>query len=143
MPKILIVDDEKNIRTVMTKIMSEYGDCETAESGSDAVKKFQAFRENKEPFDLIILDHSMDDVTGLDVLKAIRTMEHNDGINKENRIKIIMVTANQKTENVKACIAAGCNHYILKPVKPDTMKEKLVQSGFLKETPPIKSETKD
>ena len=55
MPRILIVDDEKNVRAVMTKIMSEYGDCETAGSGSEAVKKSILYlNHNCINFDLIV-----------------------------------------------------------------------------------------
>ncbi len=123
--------------------MSVYGDCETAESGTEAIKKFKEFREKGQKFDLIILDHSLDDITGLEVLKKIRAIEKDAGIETSKKIKIIMATANQRVENVKACINAGCNHYILKPIIQENIKERLIQCGFIEdEQKPAENEIK-
>ena len=130
MIKILIVDDEKIIRKAMAQVFKKYGDCHFAESGQEALKLFLSGLKGKDPFDLIVLDISLEDKSGLDVLKEIRIHERNKGLKKPDRAKIIMATGNQKLKMVKACIAAGCDNYIVKPLKPSEVIAALEKIGI-------------
>ncbi len=136
MIKILIVDDEKIIRKAMAQVFKKYGECHFANSGQEALKAFIDTFKTQDPFDLIILDISLEDVSGLDVLKEIRTLERNQKIKHSDRSKIIMATGNQKLKMVKACITAGCDNYIVKPLKPSEVVEALEKIGI----PPIVEE---
>lgn len=119
MIKILIVDDEKIIRKAMGQLFKKYGQCFFADSGQKAFEMFlDAATTPDDSFDLIILDISLEDVDGLRVLKQIREYERKNQIKKADRTKIIMATGNQKLSMVKACISAGCDNYIVKPLKP-------------------------
>ncbi len=128
--KILIVDDDEIIRNASEKIFSKYGDCTSVDNGDDAVKCFEEASNGKELLNLIVLDISMDGKSGLEVLKEIRAKEKEKGVEKKARVKIIMVTGHREAEIVKECIAEGCNDYILKPIKPETLAGKLSEFGL-------------
>lgn len=131
MIKILIVDDEKIIRKAMGQVFKKYGDCHFAVSGKDAFDAFvDASANQDDPFDLVILDISLEDIDGLQVLKEIRNFEKSKKIKKADRAKIIMATGNQKLSMVKACISAGCDNYIVKPLKPKEAIEALEKIGI-------------
>lgn len=118
----------------MAQVFKKYGECHFADSGQAAFDAIvDAAMDDEEPFDLIILDISLEDINGLQVLKEIRSFERKQGLKKADRSKIIMATGNQKLSMVKACIAAGCDNYIVKPLKPKEVVAALEKIGI----PPI------
>lgn len=114
--KILIVDDFSTMRRIIRNILKQigYSDIHDAEDGTQAITKLKADR-----FDFVISDWNMPNMSGLDLLKAIRT----DADLKET--KFLMVTAEAMQENVIAAVQAGVNNYILKPFTAETMKERI------------------
>ncbi len=136
MIKILIVDDEKIIRKAMAQTFGKYGECTIEDSGQAALKAFIKALKADDPFDLLVLDISLEDKSGLDVLKEIRIIEKSRKIKPADRSKIIMATGNQKLKMVKACISAGCDNYIVKPLKPVEVVEALEKIGI----PPLTEE---
>jgi len=130
MINILLVDDEKIIIKAMNKLFGRYGECTSVESGNRAIDTFHASLHGNKSFDLIILDISLEDKSGLDVLKEIRDMEKEKNISENKRVKIVMATGNRELKTVKECIAHGCDNYILKPLKPNFVEEVLGQFGF-------------
>lgn len=130
MIKILVVDDEKIIRKAMGQVFQKYGECDFADSGKAAVKEIAKAFKADAPFDLIVLDISLEDASGLDILKKIRATEKKKDIKKTDRSKIIMATGNQKLKMVKACISAGCDNYIVKPLKPKEIAAVLEKMGI-------------
>lgn len=114
--KILIVDDFSTMRRIIRNILKQigYSDIHDAEDGTQAITKLKADR-----FDFVISDWNMPNMSGLDLLKAIRT----DADLKDT--KFLMVTAEAMQENVIAAVQAGVNNYILKPFTAETMKERI------------------
>jgi HD-like signal output (HDOD) protein/DNA-binding NarL/FixJ family response regulator len=139
--KILIVDDEPVSRTLIERIMIIYGECETVETGKAAIEAFKTACDNDKFFDLITLDISMSDISGLDVLFQIREMEKNKKVPAYKRANIIMVTASADKDTIITAIQAGCNEYITKPFDPDTISRKLIKVGLL--SPPEASSQKE
>ncbi len=109
----------------MTKIMESIGECEAAESGKEAIVAFKTAWEFDLPFDLILLDIEMPDISGIDVLKKVRDIEKENNIPKEKQVKILMVTSHTEHENVVESIKAGCNNYIVKPFNKEKVVRKL------------------
>jgi two-component system chemotaxis response regulator CheY len=70
-------------------------------------------------FDLVISDWNMDPMTGLELLKEVRSDI------KLSKLPFIMVTAETKTENVAAAKAAGVSNYIVKPFTAAVLKQKI------------------
>ena len=130
MRQILIVDDEEIIRKVMVKTFGKYGACKVVGSGKEALQEFESAFQGEDPFDLLVLDLSLDDISGLDILRAVRKKEKDASIDPKNKAVTIMVTGNRERAMVKDCIVSGCNDYILKPLKPDTVQQKLEKLGI-------------
>lgn len=112
--KVLIVDDYKTMLRVIRNLLHQIGltDVDEASDGSAAL---QMTKEKN--YDLIISDWNMEPMTGLDFLKAFRA----DG----KKAPFIMVTAENKTENIIAAKQAGVSNYIVKPFSAATLKEKI------------------
>ena len=125
MKRILIVDDEEMILKVTVKTFEKYGTCKAVTNGKDTLRIFKQAFENDEAFQLVILDLSLEDIEGLDVLKAIRKLEFENAVDPGEGAVIIVVTGNNEKNMVKECIKSGCNDYILKPLKPEIVRKKL------------------
>lgn len=121
----LVVDDELVSRKKMENIMFMFGDCISVDSGKSAVQAFETSIMKGEPFDVIMLDVSMPNMDGTEVLYEIRSIEQKSNIPKMNQSKIIMVTAQSDKDTVITCIQAGCNGYIVKPFNRTVIAQKL------------------
>ncbi len=82
--------------------------------GSAALHKLR-----EKPYHLVISDWNMEPMTGLQLLREVRTDA------KLNELPFIMITAESKTENVVAAKQAGVSNYIVKPFNAATLKSKL------------------
>jgi len=85
----------------------------TARSGEEALKIV-----NSEKPDLIVLDFYMPGMNGDEVCRIIKSDE------RFKHIPIIMVSKSSKPEDIDACLKAGCDHYITKPIKQTELLEK-------------------
>lgn len=113
MKKILVVDDEKNIRTLFRDELEEAGyEVDTAGSGQEALEKVSA----KTP-DLIVLDIRMEDMTGLEVLEQVRRDHEN--------LPVIMCTAVRGLQDDFTVWDSKVSDYITKPVDLEILKEKI------------------
>ncbi|HAG44797.1 MAG TPA: response regulator [Clostridium sp.] len=109
MKRVLIIDDTKNIRTLLTTCL-ELRDYEvlTAENGKVAL---DILREKKEEIDLIFLDIRMPGMSGTEVLKSLRSY----GIS----CPVIIMTAFATVKNAVDCTKLGAIAYLQKPFSPD------------------------
>ena len=73
--RILVVDDDGPNRKLLKAMAAKLGDCETAESGQEALAAFQKAWEDWRPFNLILLDILMPEMDGKEVLLKIREIE--------------------------------------------------------------------
>ena len=109
MVKILVVDDDKNIRYLMQEILEiEHYKVFVAEDGEEAVSII-----NKEHIDLAIVDIMMPKMNGYELTKLLR-----DG-NLE--LPILMVSAKQLPIDRKKGFEAGINAYMSKPIDPEEL----------------------
>ncbi len=132
MTRILIVDDEEIGRTVMEEMSSSYGQSISVATGKDAVRVYEkAFEKNKK-FDLVLLDISLEDINGLEVLNQIKAIENSKGKADEKKTVVVMVTAHSEKNIVIDCIRAGCKGYFIKPLKQEVVDKKLIGLGFEK-----------
>lgn len=113
---ILIVDDYKTMLRIIRNLLKQLGftNVDEAMDGGEALTKLRA-----SPFSLVISDWNMDPMTGLQLLKEVRSDEALKGT------PFVMITAESKTENVIAAKQAGVNNYIVKPFNAATLKSKL------------------
>ena len=129
--RILLAEDDFATRKFMDKYLSKYGECDITVDGEEAVDAFMMALEDGEPYDLICLDVMMPVLDGYKVLKAIRDIEAEKGIDKDNRTKIIMTTALNEEKNVKMAFELGCEAYSGKPIDVDKFEQVLGKLGLL------------
>lgn len=130
--KILLAEDDFATRKFMDKYLSKYGECDITVDGEEAVDAFMMALEDGTPYDLICLDVMMPVLDGYQVLKAIRDIEVERGIDNEKRAKIIMTTALNEEKNVKKAFELGCEAYSGKPIDVEKFEQVLGKLGLLK-----------
>jgi len=111
MPKgtILVVDDEAEIREGLDALLTSEGfEVSFAETGSSGLQKLE-----ERPFDLILLDVSLPDRNGIDMLREIRKRDPN--------LAIILITAFGSIDMARAAFKSGAQDYITKPWSNDEL----------------------
>ena len=132
--KVLIVEDDFTCRKLLQKILSEYGECDVAVDGAEAITAFTAAWEEEAPYDLICLDIMMPNVDGHEALVKIREIEKQKGVSDRNEVKVVMTTALDDPKNVmKALYREGATSYLVKPVGKQKLLEELLKLGLIKE----------
>ena len=126
----LVVDDAKVTQLILERILSGYGECRVAKSGSEALLAFtQALDENR-PYDLICLDMGLPDFGGLDVLMKIREIEEERGTLADRRARVIAITADSDIETVRAFTQLG-DGYLLKPINRESVIRHIANFGLV------------
>ncbi len=107
--KILIIDDEKNIRDIFSLLLEEKDySVQTAENGKEGLKKALSFNP-----DVILLDMNMPDYSGIEVLAKIKE--------KAPTTEIIIITAFGTIQNAVEATKLGAYDYLEKPVDNDEL----------------------
>ncbi len=114
--KILVVDDFSTMRRIVRNLLKENGftNVDEAEDGRVALHKLKNGH-----YDFIISDWNMPNMTGIELLRAIRS----DSALKS--LPFLMITAEAKRENIIEAAQAGASGYIVKPFTASTLDEKL------------------
>ncbi|MBU6360378.1 MAG: response regulator [Chloroflexi bacterium] len=113
---ILIVDDYKTMLRIIRNLLKQIG-FDNVDEATDGSTALQQLREKN--YGLVISDWNMEPMTGLQLLKEIRSDP------KLKHIPFIMVTSESRTKNVIVARDAGVSNYIVKPFNADTLKQKL------------------
>ncbi len=129
--KTLIAEDDLASRMFLQKFLSQYGTCDVVVDGIEALDAFMMATNECAPYDLICLDIMMPKVDGVRALKAIRDVETQKGIAKENRTKVIMTTALADTKFVQQAFDLGCEAYAAKPIDTNKLVEVLQKLGLI------------
>lgn len=110
--KILVVDDEELFRKLTQKTLERCGYIvETAVDGADAWDMI-----NDGQYDLILLDKQMPKLDGISLLRLIKAD------NRFMDIPVVMLTANNRQEDVIEGLAAGAYYYLTKPAAGDLLR---------------------
>ena len=105
-PRILIVDDISDNRTILTRRFQRRGfDVVEADNGLTAIELI-----DRDPFDLVLLDVMMPGIDGIETLKRIRSQR------SASALPVIMVTAKSESSNIVDALELGANDYVTKPV---------------------------
>lgn len=113
MAEVLVVDDTKNIRVLLSQCLKFEGYAvTTAENGKEALQ----FLAEKH-FDLIFLDVRMPEISGTEVLRKMRQM----GV----QTPVVMITAFGTVKNAVECTQLGAVAYLQKPFTENKVKQVL------------------
>jgi DNA-binding response OmpR family regulator len=114
---ILVVDDNEDIRNLLTLVLENEGYLVT--QGVDGGECLEIIQDK--PFDLILLDVMMPGLSGFEVLKSIRSSKDK----KISQLPICMITAKSSTEDIDEALEHGATSYIVKPFRPIALAEKV------------------
>ena len=116
--KILIVDDHMLMRNIVKQISSSIGlnDCDFASNGREALQK-----AGEENYNIILADWSMPEMTGLELLKALRAD------NKYNKIAFVMISAESESVKVMEAMREGATFYLTKPFSSEEFQAVLTK----------------
>jgi two-component system chemotaxis response regulator CheY len=114
--KFLVVDDFSTMRRIVKNLLHDLGypNVTEADDGKTALPMLQAGG-----FDFLISDWNMPGMSGLDLIKAVRSDA------KLAKLPVLMLTAEAKREQIIEAAQAGVNGYVIKPFTAETLKEKL------------------
>lgn len=103
--KVLLVDDDRKIRFLMSKELPRMGFLvECSSTGKEAVKKFR-----EESFDIVLLDLKMPDTSGIEVLREMKQID--------SMTEIIMLTGHASIDTAIEAMKLGAYDYLTKPCK--------------------------
>ncbi len=113
--RVLVVEDDFVNRTIATFLLEEQGHrVDVAEDGLQAVAMAEAAA-----YDLILMDMQMPHMDGLQATRLIRAMA------QHAQTPIIAITANAFDQDRQACMDAGMDDFVTKPILPNLLRERL------------------
>ena len=120
--KMLVVDDEPVMRAMLRDELAAEGFTNIVEAvdGRDALARLTEAVETTEPFEVIISDWNMPNMTGLELLEKV---QENPEI--KNNTSFIFVTSQAEISYVYQAILLGVSSYITKPIVKGVLREKL------------------
>ena len=114
--KVLVVDDFSTMRRIVKNILRQLG-FENILEADDGMSALDVLRS--QTVDFIISDWNMPRLSGIELLKAVRTSE------EWKDLPFLMVTAEGQKENVIEAVKSKVSNYIVKPFTPETLAEKI------------------
>jgi DNA-binding response OmpR family regulator len=111
-PRVLIIDDEPAICDLISEDLTELGYfCEVAPDGKSALQKME-----QEEFDITLLDIRLPEITGIELLKEIKSKYSS---------AVIMITAIDDVNTAVESMKLGALDYIVKPFKLDMLNSRI------------------
>lgn len=116
--RFLVVDDFATMRKIMRKFLNDLGykNVTEAEDGASALKILQQGN-----IDFLVTDWNMPGMAGIELLRAARADP------ALANLRVLMVTAEDKRQQIVEAIHAGVNAYLVKPFTAEALKERIDQ----------------
>jgi signal transduction histidine kinase/DNA-binding response OmpR family regulator len=129
---ILVAEDNDINALLIRALLHRLGHrAEIVGDGRRAVEAWGAADKTGTPFDLVLMDVQMPILDGLEAARQIRTQEAE---RVRQRVPILALTANTLAEDREACLAAGMDGFLIKPVDPDKLAEILANVSAAHQT---------
>jgi two-component system chemotaxis response regulator CheY len=114
MPKALIIDDSRAIRTILARILERLGFSNVqAANGIEALEKLK-----NEEVSLICVDYNMPEMNGVEFLVEMRK-------SLGRTVPAMMITTETHIKIMQKAFEAGVSEYLMKPFTEDMVREKL------------------
>jgi len=115
--QVLLAEDNLVNQEVASELLRSAGmEVDVVANGAEAIEKVRSLA-----YDLILMDVQMPDVDGMEATRIVRTLRNG------RTVPIIAMTANAFGEDREACLAAGMNDHVAKPVDPDVLYATLLR----------------
>ncbi|HEY5744596.1 MAG TPA: sigma-54 dependent transcriptional regulator [Chryseolinea sp.] len=109
MPRILIIDDDKDICLVLSKFLTKNNyDVDAAYKGEEGLKLLRASRYN-----LVLCDYRLPDLTGVEMLRKIKLLQSD--------VAVVIITGYSDVRTAVETFRYGANDYVTKPLYPDEL----------------------
>ncbi len=117
-PKVLVAEDDEDSATLISELLQDIGlkEIELVHNGMEA---FDKIKSAKEPYDLILCDWDMPELSGLDVYKKAKASNTLRGAH------FMMVSAVSEAARIREAIQHGVSDYIVKPIDMEIMEGKV------------------
>ncbi|MCB0360331.1 MAG: response regulator [Bdellovibrionales bacterium] len=112
--RILVCDDDPHARTIAS-VMLKHAGYERITETADPLNAIR--RVEKGLVDLLILDWRLPQMTGIEVLRAVRA--------QQGKVPVVMLTAHKEREHVMEALQAGANDYVAKPFSGTVLVNKV------------------
>jgi len=113
---VLIVDDDRNMRTLIRNIVFSLGFQDAVEA-SDGTAALDVLKES--PADIVLCDMKMEPMSGLEFVKRLRT----DPDSPHRFIPVIMITAYAELETVAKARDSGVSEFMVKPLSAEGLNK--------------------
>ena len=110
MPRVLVVDDDFNIRDTLYELLSEQYVCQTAETAEKALARLEA-----DTYDVVLTDISMPGLSGLELLGHVRQ--------RFPDTPVIIISGITDQDHAQGLIKIGAFDYLLKPFRLDVVEK--------------------
>lgn len=118
----MIVDDDEMGRMMLATLLEDFGPCDQAANGQEALELFDRAAADGSPYDLICLDIIMPVMDGTETLRQIRGRDQQRG----ERTKVFMISACNTPQDIENAFFEGdCDDYIVKPFRREAVSQML------------------
>ena len=114
--RVLVVDDFSTMRRIVKNILRQIGFTNIVEA-DDGTTAWEVL--NKDRIDFLISDWNMPQMTGIELLRKVRSSE------EFADLPFLMVTAEAQQENIIEAVQAKVSNYVVKPFTAEIMKQKI------------------
>ena len=118
MSRILIIDDDRHMRTVCARVLANAGHNVTcAESGGEGLEQI---RNSAEPYSVVLLDQLMPGMSGIDVLEQLNIITPD--------LPVIIITGSVTEEASKDLLQKGARDCLPKPFTPEQLRNAVTKT---------------
>ena len=111
--RILVAEDNQTNQIILTGMLHKLGhSAALAGTGEEVIALVEQAAQTAEPFDLILMDIQMPVLDGIEATKRLRAMGYD-----ASKLHIIAVTASGYQEDISACLHAGMQAHLAKPIR--------------------------
>ncbi|VUD69040.1 Chemotaxis protein CheY [Thalassocella blandensis] len=116
--RVLVAEDNEESINLLVDILKDIG-LKAIDVASDGIQAFDQIKKAEEPFNIILCDWEMPELSGIEVHSKAKASNTLRGAH------FIMVTALSEAANIKKAVQQGVNDYIIKPIDMDVLEEKI------------------
>jgi CheY-like chemotaxis protein len=114
-PKVLIVDDKESMLKMLSTLLADDYEVETAGAAREALELFR-----RSPADVVLTDIRMPDMDGMALLRTVKA--------EGREAEVILMTAYATVQQAVEAVKAGAYNYLTKPFEPDALKIALAKA---------------